>query len=250
MGLGLDQYSALLEEMAKAGLHFGRKVSRKHPKMSQFISSTRNSINIIDLEQTSKSLDRALDFIKELVANKGVLLFVGTRIQHKAMSREVAETCGFPYVSDRWIGGTLTNFENIKKRIAYFNELQKKMKEGGFDKHTKKERLMISRELADLEIKFGGIRKMEKLPEAIFVIDMQKDLISIKGAKLKGIKVIAISNTDNDPSLADYPIFANNGAVSSVKYILDKIEEVILKAKKLQPKDAKPETKKTEVEKK
>jgi len=221
-----------LEEMAKAGLHFGHRTSRIHPKMRPYLYGVRNTVHIIDLEKTAEKLKEALKFVETLVSEGKTLLLVGTKIQVKDLVKSAATECVLPYVAERWLGGTFTNFETIKKRIEYFKDLEKKKTEGELEKYTKKERAEIDKELKDLELKFGGIKNLEKLPEAIFVIDMKKDILSVKEARMKGIKVIAISDTNCDPTLADYPIPANDDARSSVKYVLDKVKEAILKAKK------------------
>ncbi|MDI6591873.1 MAG: 30S ribosomal protein S2 [Patescibacteria group bacterium] len=216
-----------VEEMARAGLHFGHRTSRVNPKMEPYLYGVRNTIHIIDLEKTKEKLEEALKFIQELIAENKILLLVGTKIQVKDLIKEIAAECGLPYVNERWLGGTFTNFETIKKRIEYFKDLEKKKKEGELEKYTKKERAKIDKELRDLEIKFGGIKDLEKLPDAIFVSDMKKDHLAVKEARQKGIKVIGISDTNVDPTLADYPIPANDDAISSVKYILEKVKEVI-----------------------
>jgi len=191
----------------------------------------RNGVNIIDLEKTIEKFKEALEFIQELISEEKVLLLVGTKIQVKNLVKEMAQEYSLPYVTERWLGGTFTNFENIKKRIEYFKDLENKNKEGELDKYTKKERAKFEQELRNLEIKFGGIKNLEKLPDAIFVLDMKKDAAAIKEAKTHGIKIIAIADTNVDPTLADYPIPANDDAISSVKYILEKVKEVIKKYK-------------------
>lgn len=220
-----------VEEMTAAGVHLGHRVSRAHPKMKPYLYGTKNGVHIIDLEKTKEKLVAALKFIKGLVSENKTLFLVGTKIQVKEMTRAAAEECGFPYVNERWLGGTLTNFEIIKKRIDYFKDLEKKKAEGELEKYTKKERIEIDRELKKLERKFGGIKGLEKLPEAIFVLDMKKEALAVKEALAKGIKVIGIAHTNVDPNLADYPIPANDDAISSVKYILEKVKEAILKTK-------------------
>lgn len=219
------------EEMTRAGLHFGHRTSRIHPKITPYLYGVRNTVHIIDMEKTREKLEEVLKFIQEIVAENKSLLFVGTKVQAKDLVKSIAEECGFPYVSERWIGGTVTNFEIIKKRIAYFKELERKKDEGELEKYTKKERGKIDHELRNLEIKFGGIKNLERLPDSIFVLDMKKDFLAVKEAKMKGIKVIGIVDTNVDPTLADYPIPANDDALSSLKYILEKVKEVILKAK-------------------
>ncbi len=219
------------EEMLKAGCHFGHQSSTSHPKMKPFIFGSRNNVQIIDLEKTAEKLKEALSFIESLVKEKKTILLIGTKIQFKKIVEEIAKECGLPYVAERWLGGTFTNFEVIKKRVVYMKDLEKKKAEGDLEKYTKKERAKIEKEIKALEQRLGGIKDLEKLPEAIFVCDMKKDLAAIKEARIKEVKVIGISDTDIDPSLADYPIPANDNAASSVKYILEKLKETVLKAK-------------------
>lgn len=220
-----------LEEMAQAGLHFGHKTSKIHPKITPYLASPKNNIHLFNLEKTAEKLKESLNFIGELAAEGKILLLVGTKIQVKNLVKETAIECGLPYVSERWLGGTVTNFENIKKRIDYFKDLEKKKSSGELEKYTKKERAGFDQELRRLEAKFGGIKEMTKLPDAIFVLDMKKDELVIKEAKTKGIKVIGIADTNVDPTLADYVIPANDDALSAVKYILDRVKEVIKKPK-------------------
>jgi small subunit ribosomal protein S2 len=225
------------EEMARAGLHFGHQTSRRHPKMEPYLSGVRNAVHIINLETTAKLLHDALNFVKKLIAENKVLLLVGTKIQVKNLVEDIAKECGVPYVSNRWLGGTFTNFETILKRIEYFKDLEKKKAEGELEKYTKKERAKINQEIQGLEIKFGGIKELTRLPDAIFVLDMKKDILAIKEAKAKGIKVVGIADTNTDPTLVDYPIPANDDAISSVRYILEKVKEVILKARPKEKKE-------------
>lgn len=220
------------EEMLEAGLHFGHRASRCHPRMKSYLFGVRNTIHIIDLEKTAQKLEEALNFIQKLISEEKTLMVVGTKIQAKELVKKIAEDCDLPYVSERWIGGTFTNFEVIKKRIDYFKDLERKKAEKEFEKYTKKEKMRIDEELNDFEIKFGGIKNLEKIPEAIFILDMRKDKVAIKEAKKKGIKVVAIADTNVDPDLVDYPIPANDDSISSIKYILDKVAEAIKKSKK------------------
>ncbi len=224
------------EEMVQSGLHFGHRSSRVHPKMKPYLCGVRNGVHIIDLEKATEKLKEALKFIQKLISEGKVLFLIGTKIQIKDLVKTVAKDCSLPYVSERWLGGTFTNFEIIKKRIEYFKDLERKRKEGELEKYTKKERAKIDRELRNLQIKFGGIKDLTQLPDAIFVLDMKKDALSIKEARMMGIKVIGIADTNVDPTLADYPIPANDDAVSSVRYILEKVKEAIIKAKSCQKK--------------
>jgi len=218
-----------IEEMANAGLHLGHATSKFHPKMTPYVFGVRNGIHIIDLEKTKEKLKEALKFIQQLVAENKILLVVGTRFQIKDLVKEFAKEFGFPYVTERWLGGTFTNFPVIRKRCEYLKELEQKLQNQELmEKYTKKERKEMEKKLHKLEIKFGGIKNLERLPDAVFIIDMKKDELAVKEARRKGVKIIAISDTDSDPTLVDYPIPANNDAISSVKYILGKVREAIL----------------------
>ncbi len=219
------------EEMAKAGVHFGHKSSKLHPKMGPYLYGVRNGIHIIDLKETKEKLEKALKFIENLISENKVLLVVGTKIQIKDLVKNFAKECGLLYVSERWLGGTFTNFEVIKKRINHFKELEDKRAKGELEKYTKRERAKIDLELKNFERKFGGIKDMEDLPDAIFILSMEKDNLVVKEAVKRNIEIIAISDSNTDPTLADYPIPANDDAVSSVKYILEKVKDVILKAR-------------------
>ena len=219
------------EEMARAGLHFGHRTSGVHPKMMPYLYGVRNTVHIIDLEKTKEKFEEALKFIKELISENKILLLVGTKIQAKDLVKNIATELSLPYVNERWLGGTFTNFETIKNRIGYFKDLEKKKAGGELKKYTKKERARIDQELKDFEFKFGGIKNLERMPDAIFVLDMKKDNLAAKEARVKGIKVIAISDTNCDPTLADFPIPANDDAIPSLKYILEKVKEVILETK-------------------
>ncbi len=218
-------------EMAGAGLHFGHKTSKCHPKMEPYLYGVRNTVHIIDLEKTKEKFEEVLKLIQELISQNKTLLLVGTKIQTKDLVKEIATECGLSYVSERWLGGTLTNFETILKRIEYFKDLARKKESGELEKYTKKERAKFNQELQNLEIKFGGIKDLTQLPDAILVLDMRKDDLAVKEARMKKIKVIGVTDTNCDPTLADYPIPANDDAISSLQYILGKVKEVILKAK-------------------
>ncbi len=219
------------DEMVKAGTHFGHRISASHPKMKPFLFGTRNTIQIIDAEKSAAKLQEALAYIQEIIKEGSVLLFVGTKIQVKKTLEETAKECGLPWVSERWLGGTFTNFEIIKKRVDYLKNLKIQKAAGDLEKYTKKEQLKIEKIIQGLQLRLGGIESMDVLPKAIFACDLRKDLLAIKEAKKKGIKIIAIADTNTDPGLADYPIPANDDAASSVKYILDKVKETILSVK-------------------
>ncbi|OGZ71949.1 MAG: 30S ribosomal protein S2 [Candidatus Staskawiczbacteria bacterium RIFCSPLOWO2_01_FULL_38_12b] len=220
-----------VDQMQIAGLHFGHRVSRLHPKMKPYVSGIKNNVHIIDLEKTGKEFEKALVFIAKLISEGKTILFVGTKIQVKQYVKSNAEISGMPYVIERWLGGTFTNFETIVKRVQYFKELENKKATGELEKYTKKERSMFDKELEILRKKFEGIKHMTKLPDAVLILDVKKDITCAKEARRKGIKIIGVVDTNVDPSLADYPIPANDDAISSVSYILEKISETIQDAK-------------------
>ncbi|HOL90492.1 MAG TPA: 30S ribosomal protein S2 [Candidatus Pacearchaeota archaeon] len=222
------------EKMIEAGLIFGHKKSKTHPKMKKYISGVKNDIHIFDIEKTSEKLKEALNFIYELVSNNKTILFVGTKIQIKDILKDFANEVNCPYINERWCGGTFTNFEIVRKRIEYFKNLELKKEKGELEKYTKKEQMKLDKKIKELEKKFGGIKNLEKLPDAIFILDIKKDYTALLEAKKKGIPVIAIVDTNVNPDLVNYPIPANDDAISSIKYILDIVKEVILKAKNQQ----------------
>jgi len=220
-----------VDEMAKAGVNFGHRISKLHPKMKQYVAGIKNNVHNFDLEKTAKELEKALGFISKLVSEGKIVLFVGTKIQLRNMVKVAAEECDMPYVTERWLGGTFTNFETISKRVTYFKDLEKKKASGELDKYTKKERLIFDRELESLRVKFEGIKNMTKLPDAVFIFGLDRDIISAREAKIKGIKIVAIVDTNVDPDIADYLIPANDDAISSVSYIINKVKETILNSK-------------------
>jgi small subunit ribosomal protein S2 len=224
---GLD-----LKEMVRAGLHLGHRVSKLHPNMKPFVFGMRKTVHIIDLEKTRQSFSQALEFIEKSIGEGKTMLMVGTKVPHNKMVEEVAKECELPYVTERWLGGFLTNFATMRKRVEHFKELRDLVNSEEFDKkHTKKERMKISKELSILESKFGGVEQLEQLPDILFICDINKDSTAVREAKIKQIPVVAICDTNTDPGLVDWPIPANDDAISSVKYILEKVKKVVLKAK-------------------
>ncbi len=228
-----DKKDAMLsiDDMQVAGLHFGHRVSRLHPKMKPYVSGIKNNVHIIDLEKTGKEFEKALAFISKLVSEGKNILFVGTKIQVKQFVKSNAELSNMPYVIERWLGGTFTNFETIAKRVQYFKELENKKATGGLEKYTKKERSLFDKELEILRRKFEGIKNMVKLPDAVFILDVRKDITAAREAKRKGIKIVGVIDTNVDPNLVEYPIPANDDAISSVRYILEKVSETIQNSK-------------------
>ena len=217
--------------MQEAGVNLGHKVSKLHPKMKQYIAGIKNNTHTFDLEKTSLELQKALNYVSKLVADGKQIVFVGTKIQLRGVVKSAAEECGVPYVTERWLGGTFTNFETISKRIEYYKNLERQKLTGELEKYTKKEQLNFDKELAILKTKFEGIKNMAKLPDAVFIFGLEKDDTAAKEAKIKKIKIIGIADTNVNPDIADYIIPANDDAISSVKYIAEKVTEAILNAK-------------------
>ncbi|MDD4990404.1 MAG: 30S ribosomal protein S2 [Candidatus Pacebacteria bacterium] len=220
------------DEMMAAGMHLGHRTSKLHPRMNEFIVGIRNTVHVIDLEQTAQHLRTALDFIENLVKAGGSLIICGTKVPLAELVKQTAQECGVPYVVNRWLGGTFTNFPVIVKRVNYFKEMSQQKNDGQWEKYTKKEQIEKEKILQDLRNKFEGLKNMEKLPDVVFICDLVKDKLCLREAKAKGIKTIAIVDTNADPLLVDYPIPANDDAITSVRFILDKVKEVVLKYKK------------------
>ena len=204
-----------MKQLLDSGTHFGHQTRRWNPKMKRFIFTDRNGIYIIDLQQTLTYIDKAYEFVKETVAHGGSVLFVGTKKQAQESIAEEATRVGMPYVNQRWLGGMLTNFSTVHKRLQRLKELEAMEQTGGFEGRTKKEILMLTREKNKLERSLGGIRDMQKVPSAIWVVDTNKEHIAVGEARKLGIPVIAILDTNCDPDLVDYPIPGNDDAIRS-----------------------------------
>lgn len=220
-----------IKDMLKAGVHFGHQKSRKNPKMKEYIFGTKNGINIIDLEKSVAKLAEAREFIEKTVSGGGEILFVGTKKQAKNLVESAARRCGMPFVIERWLGGTFTNFKNISGRTKYLRDGQDKMKKGEYAKYTKFEQMKIGEELEKLESKMGGIKHMTKFPAAIFSTGVIEDGLAIAEARKKNIPIIALVDTNVDPSIIDYPIPANEDAVSSLRLMLAYVCQAVLAGK-------------------
>ena len=209
-----------LEAMMKSGVHFGHQKSRRNPKMKEFIFTTRKGVDILDLQKTVGKIERAVEFLKSVKKSGKKILFVGTKKQSSDVIKASAQRLKMPYVVDRWLGGTFTNFKNIRGRVNYLIDSEKKMEAGEFSRYTKFERLKKSEELEKMEGKMGGIKEMTEFPGVLFAVDIKSDELAISEAKKVGIPVVALADTNIDPTLVDYPIPANDDAVSSLKFIL------------------------------
>ncbi len=216
-----------LEEMLKAGVHFGHRTSKWNAKMEPYIFTARNNVHIIDLEKTAQKLAEALKFLRQVKEKNGTILFVGTKVAAKEITKQTAKDCRMPYVSERWLGGTLTNFKIISQRLEYFRGLEEKKKKGELKKYTKKEQHEFDVELQKLEGQFGGIKNLLKLPEVLLVVDSQKEKLAVKEARMKKIPIVGLCDTNADPTLIDYPVPVNDDAITSLKLILGTINKVL-----------------------
>ena len=214
-----------LKELLEAGAHFGHQTRRWNPKMERFIFTSKNGVHILDLTKTAGLLEAATKFTKDVTSGGGEVLFVGTKRQAKAIVEKAAKEADMPYVTQRWLGGMLTNLKTIQTRVSRLKKLESQVAEGEMDKFTKKERAAFDDEIAHLNRIFGGIKNMRDLPQAVFVVDMPRENIAIEEARKLGISVIAIVDTNANPDLADYIIPANDDAIKSVGLIVGKISE-------------------------
>ncbi len=220
-----------IKQLLEAGVHFGHHTRRWNPKMSEYIFTERNGIYIIDLQKTVKKFDEAYMFVRDIAANGGNILFVGTKKQATDAIKEEATRCGMYYVNVRWPGGMLTNHKTIKKSIARLNALTKMQEDGTFDLLPKKEVAMKQKEIFDLEKSYGGIKDMETLPSAIFIVDPKKERNAVLEAKKLGIPVVAIVDTNCDPDDADYVIPGNDDAIRAIKLISSAIADAVIEGK-------------------
>jgi len=216
-----------MRQLLEAGVHFGHQTRRWNPKMKRFIHGERNGIYIIDLQQTLGRIEVSYSFIRDLVGDGGTVLFVGTKKQAQDAIQSYAEKCGMPYVNERWLGGMLTNFETISKRVAKMKDYQRMRDSGEFDAMPKKEALLIGRELEKLERNLGGIRRMERLPDAVFVLDTNKEDIAVTEANKLGIPIVAVVDTNCDPDIIQYVIPGNDDAIRSGKLMCRVIADAV-----------------------
>ncbi len=219
-------------DLLKSGAHFGHKKSKKYPKMDKYIFGVKDGVHIINLEETISCLENAVSFVKKVIANGDKILFIGTKRQAKTITKEMAEKCSMPYVISRWLGGTFTNFQNIYKLPKKLIKLEEDKANHVFDNHTKKEKLIIDREITKLKEMVEGIREMDKPPGAVFVVDIDDEDTAVEEARNKKIPIIAIVDTNTNPEKVDYPIPANDDSVNTLKLITSVISEAIIEAKK------------------
>lgn len=221
-----------MEEMLKAGMHFGHQTSRWHPKAASFIFGERNGVHIIDLEKSRKMFSEALEYITKSVKEGKIILFVGTKTQVKNRLKNICVEIDMPYISEKWPGGCITNFNAIKKSIKRYNDLVEMEKTGKLDKYTKKERLEIGREAAKLETKIGGLAKIIKVPDIVFIWDIKKEKTAVLEALKKNIPIIGVCDTNVNPAPIDYVIPSNDDATKAIKLVLGLVKEAVLEGKK------------------
>lgn len=217
-----------MKELLEAGVHFGHRRRRWNPKMRPFIFTERNGIHIIDLQQTLSRLETAYNVTRDAVGNGGIVLFVGTKKQAQETIAEEATRCTMPFVNQRWLGGTLTNFSTIRQRIEYMEALEQRFESGDINRLTKKEVLVYQRELDKLHVRFGGLRRLKRPPDLLFVVDVKREEIAIKEARTLGIPVIAMVDTNCDPDLVDYVIPSNDDAIRAIRLMTSKIANAVL----------------------
>ncbi len=227
-----------LLEMLQAGVHFGHRDSRWHPKMKNYIFGSRNGIHIVDLEKTLTRLEEALTYVRDLTARGGVILFLGTKRQARDIIKKYAEECGAPYISGRWLGGTLTNFGEVMNLVKHFNDLKAKQASGALAKYTKKEQANFAKEIEDLENKVGGISAITRAPDAVFVVDIMKEKTAVAEAVTRGIPLVALTDTNVNPEKVAYPIPSNDDAVKTIELMTKLIAEAVKEGKKLRESQA------------
>ena len=220
------------EELLEAGAHFGHQTKRWNPKMASYIYGTQEGVHVFDLIQTKAKLEEALKVITTTVKEGKIVLLVGTKKQAQEKVAEVGKETGIPFVSQRWLGGTLTNFGQMKRSIKKLAEMKAKMVSGEYASFTKKEKLLIEREIARLEKLFGGITMLESIPDLIIIIDTHKEATVVREAKIVGVATVGVCDSNADPTLVDYPIPMNDDASRAINYVLDLIKKAILAGKK------------------
>jgi small subunit ribosomal protein S2 len=220
-----------MKELLEAGVHFGHLTRRWHPKMKKYIYHDRNGIYIIDLHQTLRLLEEAYEFVRKAAADGGLVLFVGTKRQAQEAVREQAERCHMPYVTNRWLGGLLTNFVTIRSRVEYMERLFREEQEGEWERLPKKEQLALRRKRDKLVEYLGGLRGLDRLPSVLYVVDTRREQIACREARRLGIPIVAIVDTNCDPDMVDYVIPANDDAIRAIRLITGKIADAVLEGR-------------------
>ncbi len=220
-----------MKALLESGVHFGHRTNKWNPLMRPYIFTERNGIHIIDLQQTVQLLDDAFNLVRNTVSDGGTVLFVGTKRQAQETIQEEAERCAMPYVNERWLGGTLTNWVTIQQRIIELDRLERLVETGEINLLTKKEGLMIEREIARLKHRLSGVRNMKRLPDLVFVIDIENEATAVHEANVKGIPVVALVDTNCDPRHIDYIIPSNDDAIRAIKLLVGRIADAVIEGK-------------------
>jgi small subunit ribosomal protein S2 len=222
-----------MKALLETGVHFGHRTKRWNPKMKSFIYTERNGIHIIDLQQTMAALDKAYTVVRDIVSEDGIVLFVGTKRQAQESIAEQAERCGMPYVNQRWLGGTLTNWRTIRQRIDHLLNLEERRERGDFERLLKKETLQLEREIAKLNQRLSGIKDMQRLPDLLFITDVRREATAVKEANKLGIPIVAMVDTNCDPDPIDYIVPANDDAIRANKLIITKIADAVMEGQNM-----------------
>lgn len=217
-----------MKSLLETGVHFGHRARKWNPKMKPYIFTERNGIHIIDLQQTLVFLDEIYELVRDTVADGGTMLFVGTKRQAQETVASEATRCSMPYVNQRWLGGTLTNWRTFRERLETMKRLERQREEGVFEQLTKKERLLLDRKMERLELRFGGMRNMSRLPDLLFVVDVRREVTAVKEANILDIPVIALVDTNCDPDPIDHIIPANDDAIRAIKLLTGKMADAVL----------------------
>jgi small subunit ribosomal protein S2 len=216
-----------MKSLLEAGVHFGHRTQRWNPKMKQFIFTERNGIHILDLQQTIVRLEEAYNLVRDKVAEGGIIVFVGTKRQAQENLTAAAESCGMPYVSERWLGGTLTNWQTIRKRISYLLELEQRLEGGDFERLPKKEALKLEQLIGKLNRRLGGLKHMTRIPDMLLVVDVRREAISVREANILNIPVVAMVDSNCDPDPIDLVIPSNDDAIRAIKLVVGHIADAV-----------------------
>lgn len=226
-----------MKALLETGVHFGHRTPKWNPKMAPFIFTSRNGIHIIDLQQTLANLNSYYDLIRDIIAKGGTVLFVGTKRQAQEAVAYEATRCHMPYVNQRWLGGTLTNWRTIRERIDTLKKLEKRRDAGEFELLTKKEGLMLERKIEKLQLRLGGIRDMKKLPDLLILVDTVREVTAVKEANILDIPVLALADTNSDPDSIDYVLPANDDAVRAIKLLMATFADAVLEGQAMRKSD-------------
>jgi small subunit ribosomal protein S2 len=226
-----------MRDLLEMGVHFGHRTQKWNPKMSPFIYGARNGIHILDLRQTLTNLNAYSDMISEMVRKGGTVLFVGTKRQAQETIQQEADRCGMPYVNERWLGGTLTNWRTIKDRIETLKKLEKRRDTGEFDLLTKREALMLTREIEKLNLRLGGIREMKRVPDMLVIVDTKREETAVREANALNIPILALADTNSNPDPIDYIVPGNDDAMRAIKLIVGAVADAVLDGKAMRKGD-------------